>query len=112
MLAAGDVGVVQPGGKVSTEHGASLAPYLAWMRDSLVFRDAPLSRVGAELHRWYGVTLEVSDSSLAHRHLTMSFSGDSLDHVLQVIHLTLGADVERRGDTAFIRPSQGGARSR
>jgi transmembrane sensor len=104
-LAAGDVGVLQPGGPVTAEHGASTAPYLAWMRDSLVFRDAPVPQVSAELRRWYGVTLDVRDSALARRHLTMTFAGDPIDRVLRVIGLTLGADVERRGDTAFVRPS-------
>jgi transmembrane sensor len=105
-LVAGDVGVVQPDGQVKVEHGSSL-PYLAWMRDSLVFRDASLGQVAADLRRWYGVTLRVADSSLVHRHLTMTFAHDPIDRVLQVIGLSLGAPVARRGDTAFVGPVRG-----
>ena len=102
-LGAGDVALVQADGGVAMQRGGSTAAYLAWMRDSLVFRDAPLTQVSAELRRWYGVTLTVPDSSLAKRHLTMTFAGDPVDRVLHVIGLTLGATVERHGDTAFVR---------
>ena len=105
LLAAGDVGSVRANGRVVTEHGASTAGYLAWMRDSLVFREAPLTEVSNDLRRWYGVSLRVDDSALARRHLTMTFSGDPLDRVLRVIGLGLGADIERHGDTAIVRLS-------
>jgi transmembrane sensor len=110
LLAAGDIGTVQSNGHVVTEHGASTATYLAWMRDSLVFRDAPLTEVSNRLRRWYGVSLRVGDSALARRHLTMTFSGDPLDRVLRVIGLGLGADIERQGDTAIVTPSTRSAR--
>jgi transmembrane sensor len=104
VLAAGDVGVVQPDGRIRAQHEASTRQYLAWMRDSLVFRGAPISEVSSDLRRWYGVILRVEDTSLARRHLTMTFAGDSLDRVLRVIGLQLGADVERKGDSAIVRP--------
>jgi transmembrane sensor len=105
MLRAGDVAVVQPGGGIATQRGLPTAQYLAWMRDSLVLRDASLAEVSDELRRWYGVVLRVEDSTLATRHLTMTFAGDPLDRVLRVIGLGLGADLERRGDTIVVRPS-------
>lgn len=112
VLTAGDVGVVVDSETVTSRHGQSTTPYLAWMRDSLVFREAPLSEVSNELHRWYGVVLRVQDSSLANQHLTMTFSGDSLDVVLRVIALNLNrAEIERRGDTAIVRQSTGSART-
>jgi transmembrane sensor len=103
-LTSGDVGVVEPDGRVTARHDASTSTYLAWMRDSLIFRDASLSEVSNDLRRWYGVVLRVDDSSLARRHLTMTIVGDPLDQVLRVIRLQLGADVELRGDTAIVRP--------
>lgn len=112
VLNAGDIGVVMDSATVTSRHGQSTSPYLAWMRDSLVFREAPLSEVSSELRRWYGVALRVDDSSLARQHLTMTFSGDSLDVVLRVIALNLNrAEVVRHGDTAIVRPSTGGVRA-
>jgi transmembrane sensor len=111
VLGAGGVGTTRPDGRVAAQHGASTSSYLAWMRDSLVFREAPIAEVSSDLRRWYGVVLQVDDSSLARRHLTMTFAGDPLDRVLRVIGLQLGAEVERRGDSAIVRPSSRSART-
>ena len=105
LLAAAEVGTVQPDGRVTVQRTATAGQYLAWMRDSLVFRDAPLGEVSDELRRWYGVVLRVDDPTLAARHLTMTFAGDPLDRVLHIIGLGLGASIERRGDTAIVKPS-------
>ena len=81
------------------------------MRDSLVFREAPISEVSSDLRRWYGIALRVEDTSLRRRHLTMTIAGDPVDRVLRMIGLQLGAVVERRGDSAILRPSSPGART-
>jgi transmembrane sensor len=111
LLGAGDVGITRPDGRVAAHRGASTSPYLAWMRDSLVFREAPIAEVSSDLRRWYGVVLLVDDTSLARRHLTMTFAGDPLDRVLRVIGLELGADVVRHGDSAIVRPSSRSVRT-
>ncbi|HKW47349.1 MAG TPA: FecR domain-containing protein [Gemmatimonadaceae bacterium] len=111
VLSAGDVGAVQTDGRVSAQHGTPIASYLAWMRDSLIFREAPMSEVSSNLRRWYGVSLHIEDSALARRHLTMTLAGDPLDRVLRMIGLELGADVERRGDSAIVRPLTGSPRT-
>lgn len=110
LLAAGDVGTVQPDGRVASKRTDAAGQYLAWMRDSLVFRDASLPEVSEELRRWYGVVLRVDDGRLAERHLTMTFAGDPIDRVLRVIGLGLGADIERRGDTAVVSRSAASTR--
>ena len=111
ILTAGDIGVVESDGRVTTTHGASPSPYLAWMRDSLVFREAPISEVSSDLRRWYGIALRVEDTSPRRRHLTMTIAGDPVDRVLRMLGLQLGAVVERRGDSAILRPSSPGART-
>ncbi|HKN65396.1 MAG TPA: FecR domain-containing protein [Gemmatimonadaceae bacterium] len=111
LLVAGDVGTVQPDGRVTSRHIGATGQYLAWMRDSLVFRDASLPEVSDELRRWYGVVLRVEDPSLAERHLTMTFAGDPIDRVLRVIGLGLGTDIERRGDTAIVHRSTPSSRA-
>jgi transmembrane sensor len=104
-LSAGDVGVVEPppGGRVQASRGAATEDDLAWTRGRLVFRDASMAEVAADLRRWYGVQLRVSDTALLRRHFTGSFANESPDRVLSVIALALNARVDRRGDTAFIR---------
>jgi len=102
VLKAGDRGTVGPDGRPVAERSVATADDLAWTRGRLLFENAPLSRVRSDLRRWYGVELRV-DSTLASRHLTASFAGEPVGQVLDVIALALGARLERRGDTAFVR---------
>ena len=76
----------------------------AWTSGPLVFKDASLIRVIGEIRRWYGVTLRVTDSSLVDRTLTFDATGESVDQVLKIIGLDLGARIERQGDTATVTP--------
>lgn len=104
VLDSGDVGVVGPGGGLTrTEDGLS-ADDVAWLQGRLVFRNASMATMRADLHRWYGVELQVTDTALLRRHFTGSFSGDPVERVGDVIALALGARAERRADTLFIRP--------
>jgi transmembrane sensor len=111
VLNARDRATVDPKGIVLVERSAVSDDDLAWTQGRLVFRDAPLILVGAELYRWYGVRLRVADSSLANLHLTASFSGEPVDRVLNVIALSLGARIEREGNVAVLyRATASGAR--
>ena len=78
---------------------------MAWTTGKLVFRDAAIDEVSADLKRWYGVELRVTDSALLRRHFTGSFTSEPATRVLDVVALALGARAERRGDTVYIRGS-------
>ena len=109
VLAAGDRGLIDESGRASAQQHVVRDEDVAWTRGQLVFRDAPLSRVANELRRWYGVTLRVNDSALLNTPVSTSFAGEPADRVLNIIGLTLGARVQRQGDTATLvfnrRPS-------
>ena len=111
VLNARDRAIINTKGVLIVERAAVSDDDLAWIGGRLVFRDAPLVLVGAELYRWYGVRLRVTDSSLANLHLTASFSGEPVDRVLNVIALSLGARIERKGNVAILsRATASGAR--
>ena len=103
ILARGDVGVAERGGRLAASRGAATDDDFAWTLGRLVFREASMSELVADLRRWYGVELRVTDTALLRRHFTGSFARESPDRVLDVIALALGASVERRGDTTYIR---------
>lgn len=107
-LRAGDRGVLQAGA-VAVTRGTVTDEDMAWTRGQLAYRDAPLAEVQADLRRWYGVELQVTDAVLAQRTLTASFHGDSSAQVVRVIALALGADVVQRGDTVLLQPQGPGS---
>lgn len=106
-LRAGDRGVVVRQA-VTVSRGTVTVHDVAWTRGVLSYRDASLAEVRADLRRWYGLTLRVTDSALAQRTLTASFRGDSASQVVRVIALALGADVVQQGDTITLQPPGSG----
>jgi len=110
VLKAGDQGTMDKVGKVAARRGAATDDDMAWLSGKLVFRETPLSEVVSSMRRWYGIELQLMDPSLANRHLTATFSGEPPDRVLEVLRLALGADIERHGDTVFVRSVKGRAR--
>jgi transmembrane sensor len=112
VLHAGDAGAVDADGAVTRQRGGASPEDTAWTHGRLVFRDAPLAKVRADLRRWYGVELVSSDSVLAGRHVTASFLNDPRRQVLKVITLALGASYEMRGDTVMLRAAEPPARAR
>ncbi|HEX6573517.1 MAG TPA: FecR domain-containing protein, partial [Gemmatimonadaceae bacterium] len=103
ILKAGDKGHLELDGRVMSERGAVTSDDIAWRDGHLVFREATLADVAGSLRKWYGIEMKIADQSLGDRHLTATFSGESPERVLETIELALGAEIERRGDTAVVR---------
>jgi len=102
VLAAGDRGSITKDGSIRAFPHSAGADDAAWVSGRLVFRDASFSRVGAELRRWYGIELRAGNPELLRHHVTTTLEGESADQALKILGLSLGARVERRGDTATV----------
>jgi len=104
VLRPGDAGTLAPDGRPLVERGGATEPDTAWTRGRLVFDSASIPAIRAELRRWYGIDLHV-DSSFAAYHLSNTFVDESADQVLKVIAESFGAEVERQGNTASLKPA-------
>jgi transmembrane sensor len=102
ILRAGDRGVLSTTGEVTAQRSITVAADLAWTRGQLVFENAAIERVQTDLRRWYGTDLRI-DPSVAGRTVTATFAGEPVEQVLNVIALTLGAEIVREGDTVLLR---------
>jgi len=109
VLGRGALGVVDDSGAVHVvSDGAaddgSANDELAWSHGTLVFRNAPVTRIVAELSRAYAADIKLGDSILARRTLTLSVpvTAQSLNDVLAVIAVTLDAHVTHVGHTITI----------
>jgi transmembrane sensor len=103
LVRAGERAAFTSAATLRIERGAT-ADDLAWLERRLVFHDASISRVAAELRRWYGLELVVADSALAARHVTATFDGDSKGDIGRVLAAVLGAAVQQRQDTLWLQP--------
>lgn len=95
QLRAGDVGQLQSDGRTRRWRGALNDPLLAWLDNRLVYRDAPLSHVLRDIHRWYDVEVRVAQPAIA----ALPFSGvlteQSSGAVIDRVAATLGLRVRR-----------------
>lgn len=105
-LKAGDRGLLQVNGSPVAQLGVVTSDEAAWVTGKLVYRDAPLAEVQADLRRWYGVELVIPDVALAHESITTDgWASQPVERLLERIALMKGAKAVRHGDTAFIERS-------
>jgi transmembrane sensor len=101
VLKAGDRAIVAPGGALRVERSSASSDDLAWTSGKLIFRDAPVKQVTADLRRWYGIELRV-DSALANRTVTATFERASVTDVGRTIAAVLGGGLREEGGTLRI----------
>lgn len=106
MLNAGDRAVVAPVGSIRVERGAAAAEDIAWTEGQLVFRDAGLDQVAADVRRWFGLELRV-DSSLARQRLNVAFDRNSGADVGRTIAAMIGGEAREDGRIVVITPTRG-----
>lgn len=108
-LRARDRGVLLAGGDFQVERQAvaGVGEDVAWMGRRLVLRDAPVPFVAAELARWYGLSLRVTDSTLRTRRLTATFEQTPREELARVLAAALGGSARLAGDTLWILPVSG-----
>jgi transmembrane sensor len=109
ILTAGMTATVSDSGLGVTAPSSSITDqYTAWTRGRLVFRDAPVRDIIAELGRTYDVDIRLADSAAATRKLTWTvpISSRSIDDVLVVLTDLLGAHSTRHGRAVTIVPGR------
>lgn len=111
ILRKGDRATVAASGSMSVERSSMAAEDTAWAAGRLVFRDATVAQVAADVSRWYGLSLHV-DSSLASRRITATFDRNAGADVGRVIAAMLGGGWRQRGNELDIVPAPGTPLSR
>lgn len=106
-LGAGDIARVDADGRSSIMHGADVEAMLGWIHGRLQFTDAPLGRVLADVRRWYGVDVALSDSTLSALPFTGTLSDLSPSDAVALVAATLGMRVRADGDRLVLHPIPG-----
>jgi len=101
-LAAGAIGAATDSA-VAMVSQDSAAEAIAWSGGMLVFRNAPMSTVLAELGHWYGYRFRLTDSALATNNVTARFRIGSSSAALAHLKLLLNADLAFDGNLVTIR---------
>lgn len=86
-----------PSGGPTVVENVDIDRRLGWLDGRLVFENAPVGEVVAQLERWYALDVELAGSKLAGRHLTGSFTDEPVEEVLRIVALSLGARYKKDG---------------
>lgn len=80
---------------VSPVERADIETIVAWRNDQIVFRDAPLDRVVAELQRYRHGRIQIVGGGIADKRVTAVFNTKRIDAALDTIAKSLGLRVVR-----------------
>ncbi len=96
-LTKGQVAVAQPSGFIRQE---VMAPTLmgAWRTGRLIYEDATLSQIVADIKRYYGQDIQILSPDISQLRLTVAFDDKQVDQVLENITLGLPVTVVRGAD--------------
>lgn len=96
VLRKSQLGRVLANGELVLRSGVAAEGYVAWTRGQLVFEDAPLTEVAADLSRWYDADVRVANPRLALRHFTGQFERRSVSEAVHVVAAVTGVTVRRK----------------
>ena len=106
VLNAHAAGIVDDSGHVRTAPSTAIDDYTAWTTGQLVFHQTPVADIVTELGRAYGVTIQLTDTTLSQRAFTWSVSvtNISLGDALDALTTALNAHVTRSNGVLTIVP--------
>src|SRR5262249_46967758 len=89
---------------LTVAHDAHIDRYVAWATGRLVFHATPLDEVARDLSRWYDLDVRITDTTLAERLFSGSYTTESPDAVLALITAATHAHFVRHGRLVTISP--------
>ncbi len=99
----GQQAVYDPNGKVKGVRQADTHAVLAWRRGQLVVDNALLADVVTEIGRHFAGRIIISNSDLAARRVSGTFTVTDTDAALELLHESLGLSVTRMGPLILLR---------
>jgi transmembrane sensor len=77
---------------------------LSWMKKEIYFRNAPVPEVMHQLERWYGVTIESTDSTFLKSNITVFIENKPLIENLNLVSITMNVRFEQHGNIIRFLP--------
>jgi ferric-dicitrate binding protein FerR (iron transport regulator) len=102
-VAAGSAVVVARNGGISEPAKPALDQALGWMDGRLVVTNRPLREVLPQVARWYALKLEVKDSALLARPVTMNAGLESSKDAINALESSAGLKFGYEGKTMVLR---------
>lgn len=102
VLGPGQLGRLDSAGRIEVRSRVDTTEYLGWLTGRVVFDNARLDEVAAELERRFDVPIRITDPSIAARRVTVDMPTRSLAEVLDAALVPLGLRSRRAGSTILL----------
>lgn len=93
---------ISPAGGLTRDRMPSDHLATAWLEQNMVFKNVSLAQVVAELNRYSGKKIKISDASLAFMPVSGVFKTDQPAQTLQAIEASLGLESKAQGDIILL----------
>jgi ferric-dicitrate binding protein FerR (iron transport regulator) len=81
----------------------SMPTETSWMQNKLAFDNETFDKVASMIERWYNVEILIQNEGLKHKRFTGYFEGNSLQEVLEALHLSGGISYKISGEKVFVQ---------
>ena len=88
---------------VIIEKGYNSVAEISWTENKLVFVNEPFNEVIKKLERWYGISIELQDASLATYTFTATFRNESIKDVLSGLQFSRHFEFNEQGGKIIIK---------
>ncbi|HEV7990920.1 MAG TPA: FecR domain-containing protein [Gemmatimonadaceae bacterium] len=106
LLGAGQLGRVEPDGRISVVSDVDVDRWMSWTEGALVLDGLTLADAAMEIGRRYDVRVVVPDAALARRRVSARFHDATLTSVLDALTLAVGARWSNDGIAIVIRRAE------
>jgi transmembrane sensor len=96
---------LQPAIAISKLHYSPVDSSVAetgWVENRLTVRDESLAELAVKMERWYDVKIEIRESSLQKKVLSVTFERETIDQALEALKESIPLRYEKEGTNIFI----------
>ncbi|MCP4581182.1 MAG: DUF4974 domain-containing protein [candidate division Zixibacteria bacterium] len=97
VISKGQMSVLKPNESPSSPRPVDVSKHLGWMRNDIIFDDAPIYEVLDQIERWYNVKISLSDPSIRSERISVNIKKKSLTDVLDLLSALTGLPYEYQG---------------
>lgn len=102
LIGAGQCGVMEQGGRRPHLETQEDPTSLFWLNRSMVFHDAPLSRVFENISKCYHVTITTSNPAILDCRITTTFTNEPVELILKVLSEAFNLQIRKDNQTYLL----------
>ena len=106
LVSAGMLGIIPESGQLRVSTLGTREGYFAWTRGVLALDGQPLRDAIPALERWYGVTIQIADTTLASTRVFGTFEHETRQQAMAAIALALDATYRETGRSVTLTPRE------